>query len=59
MADVANFDMRQIQNKLLEWEQPEKSLAPLSLSQRNAIFELSEEVSVRSVPANVSAIPSS
>lgn len=54
MADVANVDSRQIQNKLLEWEQPERSLAPLSLSQRNAIYEISEAVNVRVVPFNVS-----
>lgn len=54
MADVASVDLRQIQNKLLEWELPERSLAPLSLSQRDAIFEISEEVGVRHVPANVS-----
>ncbi|XP_026278796.2 conserved oligomeric Golgi complex subunit 3 [Frankliniella occidentalis] len=53
MADVANTAVRQIQNKLLEWEQSENSLAPLSLSQRNAIYEISEEVSVRSVPTNL------
>ena len=54
MADVASVDLRQIQNKLLEWELPEKSLAPLSLSQRNAIYEISDEVGKRNVPENVS-----
>lgn len=53
MADVASVDLRQIQNKLLEWELPEKSLAPLSLSQRNAIYEISDEVGKRNVPENL------
>ena len=56
MADVALVDIRKVQNKLLEWEQPDKPLAPLSTSQRDAVLDLSEEVNIRPIPKEVSVI---
>ena len=56
MADVAAVDIRKVQNKLLEWEQPDRPLAPLSTSQRNAVLDLSQEVNIRQIPCNVSEI---
>jgi hypothetical protein len=56
MADVAEFDVRKVQNKLLEWEQPDRPLAPLSTSQRDAVLDLSQEVNIREIPPDVSGI---
>ncbi|PSN56138.1 Conserved oligomeric Golgi complex subunit 3 [Blattella germanica] len=53
MADVAAIDSRKLNNKLLEWEQPEKPLAPLSTSQRDAVLDLSEEVNLRPIPKDL------
>jgi hypothetical protein len=56
MADVAIVDIRKVQNKLLEWEQPDRPLAPLSTSQRDAVLDLSQEVNIRGIPSDVSGI---
>jgi hypothetical protein len=56
MADVAAIDIRKVQNKLLEWEQPDRPLAPLSTSQRDAVLDLSQEVNTRTIPHDVSGI---
>jgi hypothetical protein len=56
MADVAVVDIRKIQNKLLEWEQPDRPLAPLSTTQRDAVLDLSQEVNIRRIPSDVSGI---
>jgi hypothetical protein len=56
MADVAVLDVRKVQNKLLEWEQPSRPLAPLSTSQRDAVLDLSHEVNIRTIPPDVSGI---
>lgn len=53
MADVAVFDVRKVQNKLLEWEQPDRPLAPLSTSQRDAVLDLSHEVNIRTIPPDL------
>nr|CAD7433722.1 unnamed protein product [Timema monikensis] len=42
---LSGMELKTIQNKLLRWEQPDAPLAPLSNSQRDAVLELSEEVS--------------
>jgi len=56
MADVAVVDIRKVQNKLLEWEQPDRPLAPLSTTQRDAVLDLSQEVNIRRIPSDVSVI---
>jgi hypothetical protein len=56
MADVAVFAIRKVQNKLLEWEQPYRPLAPLSTTQRDAVLDLSQEVNIRRIPSDVSGI---
>jgi len=56
MADVAVIDIRKVQNKLLEWEQPDRPLAPLSTTQRDAVLDLSQEVNIRRIPSDVSGI---
>jgi len=56
MADVAVVDIRKVQNKLLEWEQPDRPLAPLSTKQRDAVLDLSQEVNIRRIPSDVSGI---
>jgi hypothetical protein len=56
MADVAGLDIRKVQNKLLEWEQQDRPLAPLSTSQRDAVLDLSQEVNTRTIPLDVSGI---
>ncbi|GFG40674.1 hypothetical protein Cfor_06711 [Coptotermes formosanus] len=53
MADVAIVDIRKVQNKLLEWEQPDRPLAPLSTSQRDAVLDLSQEVNIRGIPSDL------
>jgi hypothetical protein len=53
---VAVFDVRKVQSKLLEWEQPDRPLAPLSTSQRDAVLDLSQEVNIRTIPSDVSGI---
>lgn len=37
-----NSSIRQIQNKLLQWEIPDHPLAPLSAVQRENLYELSQ-----------------
>ena len=54
MADVAVVDIRKVQNKLLEWEQRDRPLAPLSTTQRDAVLDLSQEVNIRRIPSDVS-----
>jgi hypothetical protein len=56
MADVAVLDIRKVQDKLLEWEQPDRPLAPLSTSQRDAVLDLSQEVNIRPIPCDVSVV---
>jgi hypothetical protein len=56
MADVAVVSIRKVQNKLLEWEQPDRPLAPLSTSQRDAVLDLSQEANIRLIPSDVSGI---
>jgi hypothetical protein len=53
---MAVVDVRKVQNKLLEWEQQDRPLAPLSTSQRDAVLDLSQEVNTRIIPRDVSGI---
>ncbi|XP_069704565.1 conserved oligomeric Golgi complex subunit 3 [Periplaneta americana] len=53
MADVAVIDVRKLQDKLLEWEQPDRPLAPLSTSQRDIILDLSAEANTRPIPSDL------
>ncbi|XP_067011172.1 conserved oligomeric Golgi complex subunit 3 [Anabrus simplex] len=53
MADVANVDIRKVQNKLLEWEDPDQCVAPLTSSQRDSVLEVAEEVGSIPVPSDL------
>ncbi|XP_071441730.1 conserved oligomeric Golgi complex subunit 3-like [Hetaerina americana] len=53
MNDVTKVDTRSIQNKLLDWDRPQKPLAPLTSLQEDAIVSLSEVFSSRPFPVGL------
>ncbi|KAF4529520.1 hypothetical protein B566_EDAN015178 [Ephemera danica] len=49
MADVAETDRQKIKKSLLEWDNSEKPLAPLTALQRDTVLELLQQTSQRPV----------